>query len=903
MVKKYIALALIGSLICSSAITNSLATDIEAEQVEEAVRGVFIDSNNNGDFPSTPNLNSKSLNDEIDEIVKDAKLASLNTIYFEVRSEGDALYQSKEFPSSQFWLEQQGDFSFYDPLKQLVSAAKKEDIDVVAVVNPFYLGDSNENLASSSILVTNPEQCVQFEGDFFLSPTAQTSADINAKDINSIADEYDVSGVMLKGIDDYRLIAQDGYIEMLDNLTLEIKSNLSSKQKLITSISSPTLTDEQLNTITKNSDNVVVSLDASTDYHNNEFSTYLSYYSSILGDKLIASISSDNSEMFFQNFLVMEEDLGVVYENYSLFSEPSVDTAILNAAFSTNIEPYALYYTPPTTLAITHPKQDYRTNTDTFYITGTSNPNLPLTINGETINRTTHNGSFGVLVDLDVGVNTFTLSQGSEVTYTYRIERYVPTQTAGTTNKITSMYPTDLGLAYSSENLYISCVAPSGAYVSATIAGKTYVLEQVAAASDSVPATFRATIILEDPTTSLKNLGKVTYNLTHNGANSSYTSEGDLYIAPQNASIFAEITVDMQRIYSSDDYTQLHTRIYREGTIEEIDEVDIDYIKTISGAYIPFGGVKFVDSANHNDIKVTSAELVNDEESVRFVLEGGAGIPYAVDDLGGGKYSFTFFTPNAITELSLPVSEYFSSITPNLNNTNGYELVFNATSSHIIWGYDVFYNDDGDAEIFFKLAPKKSDDPLLPLKNVTVVIDPGHGGVDIGAPSALRTLGPHESEFALNTSMAIEDQLENLGATVVMIREDDSRLYLDERAIITRETEPHISLSVHYNSHAETTDANTVNGIETYWYFDNAQTITEMLGDYMVEGTGRNLRRASFGNYYVTRYSFTTALLLETGFMPSPIEYTQTMDPFEMYKCGVMTAKTFADYVEMYGRE
>ena len=57
----------------------------------------------------------------------------------------------------------------------------------------------------------------------------------------------------------------------------------------------------------------------------------------------------------------------------------------------------------------------------------------------------------------------------------------------------------------------------------------------------------------------------------------------------------------------------------------------------------------------------------------------------------------------------------------------------------------------------------------LTLEGVSVVIDPGHGGLDNGA-----SVGKiYESELNLKISFALKEELENRGAKVYMTREDD----------------------------------------------------------------------------------------------------------------------------------
>ena len=57
----------------------------------------------------------------------------------------------------------------------------------------------------------------------------------------------------------------------------------------------------------------------------------------------------------------------------------------------------------------------------------------------------------------------------------------------------------------------------------------------------------------------------------------------------------------------------------------------------------------------------------------------------------------------------------------------------------------------------------------LTLKNVSVVIDPGHGGLDNGASVG----NIYESDLNLKISFALKEELENRGAKVYMTRTDD----------------------------------------------------------------------------------------------------------------------------------
>lgn len=96
---------------------------------------------------------------------------------------------------------------------------------------------------------------------------------------------------------------------------------------------------------------------------------------------------------------------------------------------------------------------------------------------------------------------------------------------------------------------------------------------------------------------------------------------------------------------------------------------------------------------------------------------------------------------------------------------------------------------------------------LRPLK--TVVIDPGHGGVEKGAAS---TYG-NEKEFTLDVAKQLKPLLEAQGLRVIMTRDSDAQVPLPQRANIANATRDSIFVSIHFNA-ADTNSQAT--GFEIY---------------------------------------------------------------------------------------
>ena len=93
-----------------------------------------------------------------------------------------------------------------------------------------------------------------------------------------------------------------------------------------------------------------------------------------------------------------------------------------------------------------------------------------------------------------------------------------------------------------------------------------------------------------------------------------------------------------------------------------------------------------------------------------------------------------------------------------------------------------------------------------------IIIDPGHGGRDYGAPGYLK--GVHEKDVALQISRRLAKKIrQELECQVFMTRSSDSYLTLEERTAIANTKNADLFISIHTNSHRN----RRASGIETYF--------------------------------------------------------------------------------------
>lgn len=132
---RFAAVVVAFSLLLACLPTVHAATNSKTLKGSE-LRGVFVDSLNNKDFPSAPGLGSDKLKKEIDAILNFEASNGLNAVFVKVLPSGDALYKSTIFPASYYLTGKQGGTLTFDPLSYFISSAHKKGIQVFAWIDP-----------------------------------------------------------------------------------------------------------------------------------------------------------------------------------------------------------------------------------------------------------------------------------------------------------------------------------------------------------------------------------------------------------------------------------------------------------------------------------------------------------------------------------------------------------------------------------------------------------------------------------------------------------------------------------------------------------------------------------------------------------------------------------------------
>ncbi|MDI3281349.1 MAG: N-acetylmuramoyl-L-alanine amidase [Bacillota bacterium] len=165
------------------------------------------------------------------------------------------------------------------------------------------------------------------------------------------------------------------------------------------------------------------------------------------------------------------------------------------------------------------------------------------------------------------------------------------------------------------------------------------------------------------------------------------------------------------------------------------------------------------------------------------------------------------------------------------------------------------------------------------LRGRTIVVDPGHGGVNRGARGLF---GVQEKDVVLRIGLALRSLLEREGARVIMTREGD---YLPggswERQLAARvELANRVGANLLVSIHADSNKP-WYQGTTTYYLGNSSggRRLAESVQRAVTAALGSQNRGIRAKSFYVLRHSRMPAVLVEVGFLSNPLEERRLADP------------------------
>jgi len=171
--------------------------DTAAPAVQREMRGLWIATVANIDWPSRSSLPADQQRAELVDILTRAQTTGINTIVLHVRPAGDALYESALEPWGVMLTGTQGSSPGYDPLAFAIQEAHARGMELHAWVNPFRAGNTSDTLklASPHLFRTRRDLVRVYGGNIWMDPGEPDVQDHSMRVIADIVRRYDIDGI------------------------------------------------------------------------------------------------------------------------------------------------------------------------------------------------------------------------------------------------------------------------------------------------------------------------------------------------------------------------------------------------------------------------------------------------------------------------------------------------------------------------------------------------------------------------------------------------------------------------------------------------------------------------------------------------------------------------------------
>jgi len=543
------------------------------------------------------------------------------------------------------------------------------------------------------------------------------------------------------------------------------------------------------------------------------------------------------------------------------------------------------------TLTVVYPPTGHQTTSNQIFLIGTA-PKGEVLVNGKPIKRSPA-GHFAPSFPLKVGDNLFTL-------------RYQNQHLEIKVKRLSTIQAPPKGLAFAPDSLTPSldiarvpgeiicfgATAPTNAKVSVNLASQTIALlpqtQNIQLPPNSAALTQQNRPITESIagkytgcTTALQpaSLGVPEFQLTVGGKTTKQLGTGKITILSPLRLEVAEVIAEsgVARTGASTDNSRLTP--LPKGTQATITAREGEWLRLDYGGWINSKETRILKSAAPptSIIRSVRARQVAGATEVVFPLQ--VPVPISVQQ-GDKSFTLTLYNTTAETDIiRLDDDPLISRLDWQQVAPLQVQYTFNLKSSQQ-WGYTLRY-DGTSLVLSLRHPPKGEGGQNTPLKGIKILLDPGHGGKELGSRGAT---GYPEKDINLLISKLVRSHLVAKGATVYMTREEDKDLPLGDRANMIDKLAPDFALSIHYNALPDGGDAINTRGIAAFWYNAQAHSLALFMHNYLV----KKLARPSYGVYWnnlaLVRPTTAPSVLLELGFMINPTEFEWITNPEEQQK-------------------
>ncbi len=215
------------------------------------------------------------------------------------------------------------------------------------------------------------------------------------------------------------------------------------------------------------------------------------------------------------------------------------------------------------------------------------------------------------------------------------------------------------------------------------------------------------------------------------------------------------------------------------------------------------------------------------------------------------------------------------------------------------WGYDIDYNGGTNLRIRMRRPPVSTKRDSV-LAGLTIAIDAGHGGTNIGA---LGATGVREMDLTLAIAKNLDSLLRTKGVKTVLTRLGGEGPSMPERTERIVGSGAQILVSIHCNSTGETADPLSVQGTSTYYRYVGFKPLANIMYDRMLQlGLNQFGVTGSF-NFSLNAPTQLPNVLVETAFVSNPEDEMLLIDNAFRIKIAEQITKGLEDFMQKYGED
>jgi uncharacterized lipoprotein YddW (UPF0748 family) len=173
------------------------AADTTAPSIRREMRGLWVATVANIDWPSRSGLSADQQRAELRDILDRAVAAGFNAIVLQVRPAADALYRSSIEPWGIMLSGTQGTDPGYDPLAFAIDEAHQRGLELHAWINPYRVGNASDSVrfAPTQIFRTRRDLVRIYGSQLWLDPGEPDGLDHVMRVITDIVRRYDIDAI------------------------------------------------------------------------------------------------------------------------------------------------------------------------------------------------------------------------------------------------------------------------------------------------------------------------------------------------------------------------------------------------------------------------------------------------------------------------------------------------------------------------------------------------------------------------------------------------------------------------------------------------------------------------------------------------------------------------------------